>query len=542
MVFNVKAKAKNTVVNHEGAKAYKLTAPMELYTAVVTASLSDTFYEKGNERLERIQKLIAQNDPAFVAKLAVYAREKMYLRSIPLVLTVELAKIHRGDNLVGRLVSRVVQRADEITELLSYYSTVNERPGVKKLAGLSKQVQRGLAHAFNKFDEYQFAKYNSDAAITLRDALFLTHPIAKNEAQQAIFNKIVTRSLATPYTWETELSALGQQKFENEAQKAAAFQAKWEELIDSGKLGYMALLRNLRNILQANVSAAHIEKVCVRLADANEVARSKQFPFRFLSAYRELRMTSPISIRIKNRMMKLAKTPEVYEAYQAMQTEMSPVQSTYTPSVLTALEDAIKASVVNMRGFGYTTNVTIACDVSSSMQQPISAKSSILLYDIGLLLGMLLQSKCKNVEAGMFGDRWKTITMPSNQVLNNVQEFYRREGEVGYSTNGYLVIQDLLKRQVVKDKVMLFTDVQMWNSMGGSEHIGNLWLEYRKTIAPNAKLYLFDLAGHGTTPLDLAHAHNGVYLIAGWSDKIFDVLTALENGDDALKMIHDIEL
>jgi 60 kDa SS-A/Ro ribonucleoprotein len=551
MVFNTKAKAKNTTVNHEGAKAYKLSAPMELYTAVVTASLSDTFYEKGNERLERIQKLIAQNDPAFVEKLAVYAREKMYLRSIPLVLTVELAKIHRGDNLVGRLVSRVVQRADEITELLSYYSTVNERQGVKKLAGLSKQVQRGLAHAFNKFDEYQFAKYNRDAAITLRDALFLTHPIAKNEAQQALFNKIVNRNLETPYTWETELSALGQQQFEDEAQKTASFQAKWEELIDSGKLGYMALLRNLRNILKANVSAAHIEKVCVRLADANEVARSKQFPFRFLSAYRELQGETTLSLRQKAAAMKcLAAYPQSTNAYIAKHnaiidnanTEISSQLSGYTPSVLAALEDAIKASVVNMRGFSYTTNVTVACDVSSSMQQPISAKSSILLYDIGLLLGMLLQSKCKNVEAGMFGDLWKTIAMPSNQVLSNVQEFYRREGEVGYSTNGYLVIQDLLKRQVVKDKVMLFTDVQMWNSKGGKEHIGNLWLEYRKTLAPNAKLYLFDLAGQGTTPLDLAHAHNGVYLIAGWSDKIFDVLTALEDGDDALKMINDIEL
>jgi 60 kDa SS-A/Ro ribonucleoprotein len=304
----------------------------------------------------------------------------------------------------------------------------------------------------------------------------------------------------------------------------------------------------LRNILQANVSAAHIEKVCVRLADTNEVARSKQFPFRFLSAYRELKNESPLAMRQNSASMKYAiaypqsllgkKLANVVGA----KTETPTVHSGYTPSVLAALEDAIKASVVNMRGFGYTTNVTVACDVSSSMQQPISAKSSILLYDIGLLLGMLLQSKCKNVEAGMFGDRWKTIAMPSNQVLSNVQEFYRREGEVGYSTNGYLVIQDLLKRQVVKDKVMLFTDVQMWNSTGGNEHIGNLWLEYRKTIAPNAKLYLFDLAGHGTTPLDLAHAHNGVYLIAGWSDKIFDVLTALENGDDTLKMIHDIEL
>lgn len=536
-----------------------MSAQMELYTAVVTASLSDNFYEKGNDRLARIKALIAQNDPAFVAKLAVYAREKMYLRSVPVVLTVELAKIHRGDNLVSRLVSGVVQRADEITELLSYYSTVNERQGVKKLNGLSKQVQRGLAHAFNKFDEYQFAKYNRDAAITLRDALFLTHPIAKNEAQQAIFNKIVARTLETPYTWETELSALGQQKFQNEAQKTAAFQTKWEELIDSDKLGYMALLRNLRNILQANVSPKHIEKVCTRLADANEVARSKQFPFRFLAAYRELLNETPNTMRVKSYAMKFGHNPPLSASSQGMKTAIptsgyppsvlatlealkTNISTAYIPSVLAALEEAITASVVNMRGFGFTTNVTIACDVSSSMQQPISAKSSILLYDIGLLLGMLMQSKCKNVETGMFGDRWKTITMPSNQVLSNVQEFFRREGEVGYSTNGYLVIQDLLKRQVVKDKVMLFTDVQMWNSTGGNEHIGNLWSEYRKTVAPDAKLYLFDLAGYGNTPLDLQNAHNGVYLIAGWSDKIFDVLAAVEEGSDALKMINDIEL
>ena len=65
MVFNVKPKDKNKTLNHEGAKAYKMNAPMELYTAVVTASMSDTFYEKNDDRLERIKTLIAQNDPAF---------------------------------------------------------------------------------------------------------------------------------------------------------------------------------------------------------------------------------------------------------------------------------------------------------------------------------------------------------------------------------------------------------------------------------------------------------------------------------------------
>lgn len=79
-----------------------------------------------------------------------------------------------------------------------------------------------MIESFNRFDEYQFAKYNTDSAVSLRDALFLVHPKAKDEAQQAIFDKIVSGNLAIPYTWETELSELGKQAFENEKAKAQA--------------------------------------------------------------------------------------------------------------------------------------------------------------------------------------------------------------------------------------------------------------------------------------------------------------------------------
>ena len=187
MKFNFKmgSKEKQTV-NYEGEKAFVLTPQLELYTAVATAALNDQFYEKAADKLQRLRELIAKNDAEFVAKLAVYAREQMYLRSVPLVLTVELAKQQSGNSVVGKLTNRVVQRADEITELLAYYTMANERKSMKKLNKLSKQLQKGLAEAFNKFDEYQFAKYNRDAAVKLKDALFLVHPKAKDEAQQAL--------------------------------------------------------------------------------------------------------------------------------------------------------------------------------------------------------------------------------------------------------------------------------------------------------------------------------------------------------------------
>lgn len=505
MRFNVSMRKTKLVINYEGEKAFVLTPEMELYTAVVTTALGDQFYEKSDMRLERIRKLIGQCDAVFVAKLAVYAREVMNLRSVPLVLVVELAKLHQGDSLVSKLTSRVVQRADEITELLALYGQTNSRTGFKQLNKLSKQVQKGLAVAFNRFDEYQFAKYNRSAQVSLKDALFLVHPKAKDEAQQALFDKIVQDELATPYTWENELSALGQLRYANEEVKRSAFTEKWEELIFSKRLGYMATLRNLRNILEANVSREAIDAVCAYLSDERAVAKSRQLPFRFQSAYRELKG----------------------------------VQHGLVSKVLEALEKAVLHSASNIAGYDEDTRVVIATDVSGSMQRAISTKSKVQNYDIGLMLAMLLQHRCGNVITGMFGDKWKVINLPHNQVLANVDEFHRREGEVGYNTNGYLVIKDLLDRRQRVDKVMVFTDCQLWNSKSGAESIDNLWSQYKR-IAPKAKLYLFDLIGYGVTPLNVQR--NDVHLIAGWSDKIFDVLNAVDQGSDALKVINSIEL
>ncbi|HEV2478261.1 MAG TPA: TROVE domain-containing protein [Puia sp.] len=505
MKFNVLTRKQKVTVNHEGAKAFVLTPALELYTAVATAGLSDKFYEKSDETLARIQSLIRRNDPAFVSRLAVYAREQMYLRSIPLVLAVELAAAHKGDSLVSDLVTRIVQRADEITELLAYYTQANGRTGRKKLGQLSKQVQKGLAEAFNKFGEYQFAKYNRDSAVSLKDALFLVHPKAKDDAQQALFDKIVRDELETPYTWEVELSKLGQQKFESGRQKDESKSAKWEELIQSNKLGYMALVRNLRNILEAGVSKDAIKKVCAYLTNPKAVATSKQLPFRYLSAYRELKT----------------------------------IKSGYTGLVLEALEEAVQLSAVNIAGYDEDTKVVIAADVSGSMQKAVSANSKVMNYDIGVILAMLLQSRCADVITGMFGNTWKMIPVPKKNILGSVQEFYRREGEVGYATNGYLVIKDLLQRGEVVDKVVLFTDCELWNSAGGKDHIDTLWTNYKR-MAPGAKLYLFDLAGYGKSPLRLAG--RDVFLIAGWSDKIFQVLKAIEDGGNALDEINKIEL
>ncbi len=503
MMFNqiLKNKAEK---NYEGGESYRLTPELELYTAVVTASLSDKYYEGSDKQMQRISKLVNQVSPEFVAKLAIYTRTQMNLRSVPLLLIVLLSKIHNGDDLVARTIEKTVLRADEITELLMCYQLLNPSEGKKKLAKLSRQIQNGLKLAFNRFDEYQFAKYDrNNAEVTLRDALFLVHPKAKDAKQQTLFDKIVKKELEVPYTWETELSALGQVISKEE--KTEAFRAKWEELIFSGRVGYMALLRNLRNMLNAQASGKAMHQVADLLADPDQVRNSKQLPFRFLSAFREIKG----------------------------------VENPHTQYLMSALEKAIKHSTTNIEGFDEQTSVLLACDVSGSMMTLLNPRSSLQYYDIGLLLAMLFKTRCKSVQSGIFGDKWKVINMPSDNILMSTDQLKNLSNKVGYSTNGYKVIDYLIEKNREIDKVLFFTDMQMWNSDKRCSSLSKSWKRYKQQF-PTSKLYLFDLCGYEQAPLKIAQPD--VYLISGWSDRVFDVLSAIEKGTDAIDFISQVKI
>ena len=498
--FNVKKEGVNTTVNYEGEVAYKLTPKMELYTLVCIASLQKKFYTEADECIERLRGLLHKVPIEFAAKLAIYAREKMYLRSIPLVMAVELLKLERS-KLTEDLIERVIQRADEIPEMLAYFQEANERTGTKKLNKLPTALKKGIARAFYKFDAYQFAKYNRDREVTLRDAMFLCHPKPIKEKEE-LFKQIADDTLPIPYTWETELS-----KDNGRSKKE-----KWQELIASKKVGYMAQLRNLRNMLEENID--NIQIVLDNLSNKEAVWKSRQLPFRFFSAYKAV----------------------------------GDVGAFKASAVMECLEEAMKHSTQNIKGFDTNTNVLIACDMSGSMTAMLSPKSKIHYYDIGLVLGMLLQSRCKSVITGIFGEDWKVVQLPRTNILANTHKLSDMEGEVGHSTNGYKAIRWLNENNKIADKVFLFTDCQLWDSdsrayWGGYSRphssIQDEWKKY-KQLAPNAKLYIFDMAGYGNTPIDLST--KDVYMIAGWSEKVFNVLDAIEKGSSNLSEVERIEI
>ena len=610
MSYNEQLRCDYLTTNHEGAIAWRMTPEWELYTTVVTTmGVEDKFYESGEDRVRRIADLVRKVKPEFVAQLAVYTREQMHLRSVPLLLLVELAQCHHGDSLVSRAVCRTIQRADEITELLMCYQW---RTGKTDLSGLSCQLRKGLAEAFNKFDEYQFAKYDrKDRKVTLRDALILVHPKPKDDQQADIFRKIKSDTLETPVTWETELSAVGQHHFESQEEKDNAKREVWKKLVRSRRLGYMATLRNLRNMMKLGMDKETMQMVCDFIANPEAVRKSKQLPFRFLSAFLELqkknedlsnqisyvgqkvekmrqgyfrtmvRVVKRFYVESANCIFNLTKIPKSFEFRPGMnhcsfwtkkvkhfdhlsekqlkllkseerrllelkqreeenkRLEMALKNGAVVP-LLKSLEAAASHTAENIPGFEENTRVLLACDVSGSMCSPVSKNSSVMCYHIGLLFSMLMKQRCKNVVTGMFGDVWKTFDMPSDSILQNTVDMLSHKGEVGYSTNGHKVIEWLIKEHREMDKVMLFTDCILWSSEGSSHNdpLAKNWDRYKREVAPHARLYIFDLAGYGQSPISMKR--DDVFFIAGWSDKVFDILAAVERGKIAIDEIRRI--
>ncbi len=242
----------------------KLNDELRLRRTVLSCMLwENEFYEDGETISARITSLAEKVAPETVAALAIEARTQMNLRHAPLLLLTVLAKTGaKKEKLVANTVAEVIQRADELSELVAIYWRNGKVP-------LSAQLKKGLARAFAKFDAYQLAKYDRPGPVRLRDVLFLVHAKPKATEQAETWRKLAGKELDSPDTWEVALSG-GADKRET-----------FTRLIGEGKLGYLALLRNLRNMAEAGVSERLVRRAILDRKGAGRV-----LPFRFVAAAR----------------------------------------------------------------------------------------------------------------------------------------------------------------------------------------------------------------------------------------------------------------
>lgn len=330
---------KPPIYTHEGAKAKYINAETQLRRSIMACLLWESqFYEDGVQISKRIKNLVPQVAPTKVAGMAIEAREDMKLRHVPLLLVREMARHKTHSGLVKGTLTRIIQRADELAEFVAIYWRDGKEP-------LSAQIKKGLAKAFEKFDAYQLAKYDRDGAIRLRDVLFLCHAKPKDLEQEAAWKKLIAKELDPPDTWEVALSSGADKK------------ATWCRLLYENKLGALALLRNLRNMLRAGVPEEMIKRAI------QDMKVQRVLPFRFLTA------------------------------------------AGYSPSLEPWLEKAMFKCVEDMPKL--VGGTVLLVDRSASMNALLSHKSELNRYDAACGLAILIRELCSDIKIFTFNSSVK---------------------------------------------------------------------------------------------------------------------------------------
>lgn len=460
----------NTIktVNKCGAPAYSMDAKSKLVTQVLTSFFNESKYYGDNsaEMQETIKAVIAK-EPQFVSNLAVFARRVFNMRSVSHVLTAYLAHEVSGKPYVRRTVEGVTLRGDDLTEIMAFYLATFGKP-------IPNSLRRAIADKLVAFDGYTLAKYKGDSkSVKMRDLICLCRPRPQTSKQEDLFKRCLENRLETPLTWESELSANG-----NNAET-------WEKLIDSGKVGYMALLRNLRNIIRANPS--NIQTVYDIIQDPERVRKSKQLPFRFYSAYKA-------------------------------------VADIAGSKVFDVLESALESSVENMPKLPGTT--VIAVDISSSMGSPVSSNSEVKCYEIAMLLGLLANRICENSYFYTFNNRLVKQAVSSKC---NILETVRVAGCDG-GTNMSLPFQKMIDDKINADRIIVLSDNMNNGGIWGNSPTQHYADQYRKITNNNLWVHGIDLQGYGTQQFHGAKTN----IIAGWSEKVLDFILLAEQGEDTL--------
>lgn len=401
------------VKTHEGGPARIPKPEAQLERQVASCMLfENTFYEKGSQIAAGIEATCEKVPVEVIANTAIKARNAFKLRHVPLFLLAQLNKRRRecAPGLVAATVESVVQRPDELCESLAILAKVENKP-IKK--AMSHAFEKGLAKAFKKFSQFQLSKWNRDNAIKLKDVLFLTHAkptdgvrgytrAARKRGVEAprsygsqTFTALVGDALPVADTWEVALSAGADKK------------ATWERLLSDGRLGYMALLMNLRNM-----EAAGVRRDLVAKALLDGAPNSRALPFRFVSAARHA--------------------------------------PTYAPTLSSAMLSSIDRSE-QLPGITY-----FMLDVSGSMDDKMSGKSEVSRWETGAALGVLLREVCSEARVFTFSDKlvecsaWRGLPL-----IDGIGNSQNHNGTFLAST-----LRDLFKNYPTPDRVVVITDEQ----------------------------------------------------------------------------------
>jgi hypothetical protein len=510
--YNVKQTPKQPdVVNHQGGLSYKLDPKSELVSILATG-FDNTYYEKLSDREIRFKNLIvdiAKKEPEFVAKALVYSRVVMGQRSVSQFGAVALTPLLSGNPVAKRFFSKrdkkgnvggIVFRLDDVLEIVACYQHFN--PG----KALPNSMKKGFKAALEAADAYELAKYQGkNKQVSLVDIVNLVRP-KPSDLMQETFKQLMTGQLKQFNTVEDKNTKSGQEvaakvkagtitKAQAEVELKVAKESNYAELIKTRKIGYLALLRNLRNILETTNNGDLIKEACELLIDEKLIRKSLVFP---------------------------------HQIDLALEVLLSEIGASKALPFIKSLDKAYELAIPNLTELFSHGRTAVVFDSSGSMSSTIKlanrkAGNKSAIEKAALVAATL--AKGINADVYHFADFTEAIKFNPLDSINTIKkQFITKQGAVGYGTAFDSIFKTIGKNY---DRVFIISDMQ-----------GNAMLE--RNAYNNMHVYSIDMCGYGTT---MFKPGNKVYALYGYTAEMYEMVKRVELDPKAIiKAIEAIEI
>lgn len=521
-VAEIQSLPKEDTVNRQGFAAYSLSDELRLLTMLNTLKIKDQYYRSEDEQLVELRDLverIASKDPYFVCQAIIYSRcmgEGM--RSINHLAAALVAPFIKGQEWAKRFFyafnkkmkkGGCIFRPDDMSEIKDAWFALGQK-------GLTGAMRQGFAHNLEGYDTYSLCKYKK----TTIDIANLVHPNSRNSAANITIDEKLMKTLdalmqginIAADTWETAQSEAGQEvakairegkltKEEGEKVLAEAKADNWESLLKDNKLGILAALRNIRNIMK-NPRKEIVDAWCTLVSNQDMIRKNLILPIHF-----DL-------------------------AYDVVKREFSTYD--YAHQVMSTLQDAYIKSIPNLASV-FTGKTCIMVDCSGSMGMSISDGKKPVVdngwwetrnvtdrcsYKAGLIAATI--AKACDVDIVKFGTRAEFYPINKHE---NVFELAKQIGTANYGgTSPYKAWELIARYQKKYDRVIFISD----NEVNSYNLTSDYYKRYLRICSPY--IYAIDLAAYGTTPL----AGNKVAYFYGYGASLYEDLTKNEFNPSAI--------
>ena len=497
-------------VNDERAPAYAFTPRHALAQYAVTGCLNATFYATAEAQLAKVIELCREVDAEFVARTAVYARERGFMKDIPALLCAVLSVKDRA--LLGRVFPRVIDNGKMLRNFVQIM-----RSGVvgrKSLGTAPKRLVRDWLEARSEDTVFTASVGQSPS---LADILKMVHPKPQTPARAALYGYFIGRGhdaealpkivrdfeafksgdrLEVPDVPFQMLTALELSKLE------------WAEI--ARRASWHTLRMNLNTFVRHGVfeQSGMTELIADRLRDAVAIRKSRVLPYQLMVAYVMAEQGVPAAVR-------------------------------------DALQDAMEVAIANVPEF--EGKVYVCPDVSGSMTSPVTghrkgATSKVRCIDVAALVAAAITRKNPSAEVLPFEDRVVTARLNSrDSVMSNAEKLASIGGG---GTNCSAPMVALNARKAVGDLIVFISDNESWVDASGGRGTATMreWQTFKKRN-PKARLVCVDVQPYGTTQ---ATEREDILNVGGFSDQVFEVIREFAagrmNADHWVGVIESVEL